>query len=125
MRRFDAAEPGFDDRFRAFLDERRGSPADVDAAVREIVEQVKAEGLAAVLRLALRFDRVELEAETIRVPADEIEAGAGACAPEVQAALEFAASRIKSYHERQRPADQSFTDDTGTRLGWQIGRAHV
>ena len=119
MRRFDAAEPGFDDRFRAFLDERRGSPADVDAAVREIVEQVRTVGLEAVLRLTLRFDRVELDAGSIGVPAEEIEAGARACTPEVQAALELAASRIKSYHERQRPADQSFVDATGARLGWR------
>ena len=119
MRRFDSSDAGFDERFRAFLDERRGSPADVDAAVREIVEQVRTEGLAAVLRLALRFDRVELDAETIRVPAEEIEAGAKACAPEVQAALELAAARIRSYHERQRPADQSFVDAVGARLGWR------
>ena len=119
MRRFDSSDAGFDERFRAFLDERRGSPADVDTAVREIIGQVKAEGLAAVLRLALRFDRVDLDAETIGVPAEEIEAGARACAPEVYEALELAAARIKSYHARQTPADQSFVDDAGARLGWR------
>ena len=119
MRRFDSREPGFDERFGAFLDERRGSPADVDAAVREIVEAVRTEGLAALLRLAKRFDAVELDETSMRVPAEEIEAGAAACAPEVRAALELAAERIRRYHARQRPADQDFVDDVGARLGWR------
>ena len=119
MRRFDAAEPGFDDRFTAFLDERRGSPADVDAAVREIVGQVQAEGLAAVLRLAQRFDGAQLDERSIRVTAAEIEAGADECAPAVREALAFAAARIRAYHERQTPADQEFVDDAGARLGWR------
>jgi histidinol dehydrogenase len=119
MRRFNAAAPGFDAQFRAFLDERRGSPADVDAAVREIVEAVRTEGLEAVLRLAKRFDRAELDESSIRVGADEIEAGAAACPAEVREALAFAAARIRAYHERQRPADQSFTDEAGVELGWR------
>ena len=119
MRRFDASSSEFDERFGAFLEERRGSPADVDVAVRDIVEQVKTGGLEALLRLAIRFDRVELDETSIRVPAQEIEAGAAACAPEVRAALQLAADRIRRYHERQRPADHDFTDDAGARLGWR------
>ena len=119
MRRFDAKDTGFDETFRAFLDERRGSPADVDAAVREIIEQVRAGGLQALLRLAQRFDRVKLDEQSIRVSAEEIEAGAKACPEPVRAALELAAERIRSYHAGQRPADQSFVDETGARLGWR------
>jgi histidinol dehydrogenase len=119
MRRFNTAAPGFDAQFRAFLDERRGSPADVDAAVREILEAVRAEGLEAVLRLARRFDRAELDERSIRVGPEEIEAGAAACPAEVREALAFAAARIRAYHERQRPADQSFVDEAGVELGWR------
>ena len=56
MRQFNAADPQFAAAFQAFLDERRGSPADVDAAVAGILAEVKAEGLDAVLRLAERGD---------------------------------------------------------------------
>jgi histidinol dehydrogenase len=38
MRRFDSSDADFDTAFTAFLNERRGSPADVDAAVEEILE---------------------------------------------------------------------------------------
>ena len=119
MRRFDSAAPGFDSDFRAFLDEPRGSPADVDAAVAEVIGAVKAEGLAALLRFAERFDKVKLDEHSIAVTAEEIRAGAEACAPEVRQALALAAARIRAYHERQVPADQSFVDDAGVRLGWR------
>jgi histidinol dehydrogenase len=119
MRRFDTRDPGFEEGFRDFLDERRGSPADVDAAVRRIIDEVRAGGLEALLRLAKAFDRVELDETSIRVPAEDIERGAAACAPEVRSALELAAARIRAYHQRQAPADQDFVDAAGARLGWR------
>jgi len=119
MRRFDAAAPDFQDRFRAFLDERRGAPADVDRAAGEIIEEVRLDGLAAVLRLSKRFDGADLDESSIRVSADEIAAGAARCADEVKQALGLAARRIREFHARQKPADQSFTDEAGVELGWR------
>jgi histidinol dehydrogenase len=119
MRRFNATDPGFDAAFTAFLNERRGSPADVDAAVAEILEGVRTGGLDAVLRFAGRFDKVELTESTLRVTPDEIEAGVALCPAEVRAAIDFAAERIRNYHARQRPADQWFTDEAGVQLGWR------
>jgi histidinol dehydrogenase len=119
MRRFDARAPDFDHAFRAFLAEPRGAPADVDAAVAEVLAAVQAEGLPAVLRYAARFDRTELDEVSIRVSAEEIEAGAAECPEAVVTALEFAAGRIRAYHARQKPTDQSFVDDAGVQLGWR------
>lgn len=119
MRRLDFASPDFAATFRAFLNERRGSPADVDAAAAEVLEAVRTRGLDAVLDYSRKFDRADLTAETIRVTPDEIEAGAAACAPEVREAIAFAAARIRAYHTRQRPADQRWTDEAGVELGWR------
>src|SRR4051794_35474479 len=47
MRRFSFSDPDFDERFDAFLAERRGMPADVDEAVAGILEAVLVEGLEA------------------------------------------------------------------------------
>ncbi len=91
----------------------------MDSAAAGIIEQVRTEGLAAVLRLAARFDGVALDETTIRVSAEEIEAGAAACPQEVKDALAFAAERIRAYHARQKPADQSWTDEAGVQLGWR------
>jgi len=119
MRRLSFTAPDFPATFRAFLNERRGSPADVDAAAAEVLEAVRTRGLDAVLDYTRKFDRADLTAQTIRVTAEEIEAGAAACAADVREAIAFAAARIRAYHTRQRPADQAWTDEAGVALGWR------
>jgi histidinol dehydrogenase len=119
MRRFSFTDPDFQAAFKAFLDERRGSPADVDAAARDVLEAVKTHGIEAVLDFSRKFDKVELTAETIRVTPEEIEAGWAQTPADVREAIAFAAARIRAYHARQRPADQAWTDEAGVELGWR------
>ncbi|PHY17637.1 histidinol dehydrogenase [Caulobacter sp. BP25] len=119
MRRFNSSDPGFAAAFKAFLDERRGSPADVDAAVRDVLEAVKTHGIEAVLEFSRKFDKVELTAETVRVTPEEIEQGWADTPADVREAIAFAAARIRVYHSRQRPADQAWTDEAGVELGWR------
>ncbi|HEY2662175.1 MAG TPA: histidinol dehydrogenase [Caulobacteraceae bacterium] len=119
MRRFQISDPGFEADFTGFINERRGQPPEVDAAAAEIIERVRAEGLAALLDYTRQFDRADLDEHTIRVTEAEIEAGAAECAPKVCKAIAFAADRIRAYHERQRPADAHWVDETGVELGWR------
>lgn len=119
MRRFRYHDPGFAAAFTAFVSERRETPEEVDAIVRDILAAVRSEGVAALLRFAFEFDRIELTEATLRVSAEEIAEGAAKCSGEVRDAISFAAARIRAYHERQRPADQRFTDSAGVELGWR------
>lgn len=119
MRRFRYDQPGFADAFTAFVSERRETPEEVDTIVRDVLAAVRAEGAEALLRYAREFDRVELTEATLRVSADEIAEGAAKCPADVREAITFAAERIRVYHERQRPADQRFTDSAGVELGWR------
>lgn len=119
MRWFHVTDPDFDAEFDAFLAERRGAPADVDVAVAGVIEAVRAEGLAALLRYTERFDRVSLDETSIRVTPREVQAGLDACPDDVRQAIAFAAARIRAYHERQRPADARFVDKIGVELGWR------
>jgi histidinol dehydrogenase len=84
-------DPDFEAGFTAFLDAPRGAPADVDAAVAEILEGVRTRGLEALLDYCRRFDRVELTADTLRVTADEIAAALGCSMSYV--------SRLKQRHK--------------------------
>lgn len=119
MRRFSFTDPDFEAAFTAFIEERRETPEEVDAAVRDVLAAVRAEGLEAVLRFGRQFDRANVDEATIRVSAEEIEEGAAQCSAEVREAIAFAAARIRAYHERQRPADMAFTDEAGVELGWR------
>ena len=119
MRRFDASHPDFQTRFAAFLAEPRGSPGDVEASVAAVLDAVRREGVAAVLRYSRDFDRVDLTEAGLAVTPDEVAAGAAACAPAVREALAFAAARIRAYHQQLAPSDGQFTDAAGVRLGWR------
>jgi len=121
MRRFNFSDPQFATAFAAFLEERRETPEDVDAVVRDVLAAVRAEGLPALLRFAREFDGIELDETSIRVSEVEIDAGAQACPAAVREAIAFAAERIRTYHARQRPADLRFTDEAGVELGWRWG----
>jgi len=119
MRRFHFTDPDFETAFAAFIEERRETPEEVDAIVRDVIAAVRAEGLTALLRFAKDFDRIELDEQSIRVSEAEIEEGAAACPQAVRDAIAFAAERIRSYHARQRPADLRFIDEAGVELGWR------
>ena len=115
----DTADADFEDRFARLLTMKREDSADVDEAVAAIIADVRKRGDAALIELSAKFDRVDLTPETLSFSADEIDK-AIAAVPEAEAeALDLAATRIRAFHERQVPEDESYTDETGAVLGWR------
>jgi histidinol dehydrogenase len=112
-------DAGFEAAFEALLGQKREEAEDVDQAVAGIIADVRARGDAAVIELTTRFDRLALTPETLAFSLSEIEAEIARVSPEDRAALELAAERIRAYHERQRPQDESWTDSAGATLGWR------
>jgi len=115
--RLDQRASGFEERFAAFLTTKREVSEDVDAAVRDIIGRVRAEGDAALIDYSARFDRVDLARLGIRVRPDEIAAAASAVPFETMKALRHAHERISAHHERQKPRDDRYTDSIGVELG--------
>ncbi len=114
------AEPDFEARFSALLTAKREDSPDVDHVVAEIIADVRARGDQAVLELTQKFDRLSLTADTMRFTKDEIDAECAKVSVEDEAALRLAADRIRDYHSRQMPADQSWVEaETGATLGWR------
>ena len=70
----DSAAGDFENRFSEFLADKREVCQDVDAAVRAIIDDVRARGDEALIELSARFDQVDLRKLGIRVSGDEIEA---------------------------------------------------
>jgi histidinol dehydrogenase len=116
-----ATAPDFEASFTALLSAKREEAVDVDDTVAAIIADVRARGDAAVIELTSRFDKLDLTPETLAFSPAEIEAEVAKVPSHERAALELAAERIRAYHERQRPADARWTDDTGAELGWRWG----
>jgi len=115
----DTSSPDFAAAFGAFLAMKREVAADVEAACRRIVDDVAVRGDAALIEATHRFDRLELDASRLRISGDEIAQAVKACDPKTVAALELARERIESFHRRQLPKDERFTDALGVELGWR------
>lgn len=114
-----ATDPDFETAFAALLGAKREDSVDVDDVVAGIIADVRARGDRAVIELTAKFDRMELTPETLRFSEAEVEALVAQVPDHERAALELAAERIRAYHARQMPQDESWTDATGAMLGWR------
>ncbi len=115
--RLDACDAGFAAAFAALVANRRESDADVSADVAAIIAAVRARGDAAVAELTAKFDRVDLAAQGWRIPASALDAALDGLDPELRSALDMAATRIRAFHERQKPQGNDATDAQGVRTG--------
>jgi histidinol dehydrogenase len=117
--RLDRSSADFTKRFGDFLAMKREVAADIEAATRLIVDDVASRGDLALIEATRKFDRLDLDPSRLRVGTDEIAAAVKACDRPTLEALEFARDRIESFHRRQLPKDERFTDALGVELGWR------
>ncbi|SNZ19088.1 histidinol dehydrogenase [Cohaesibacter gelatinilyticus] len=115
--RLDANQADFEARFQDLLSMKREVSEDVDAIVRDIIDQVKHHGDEALFELTQKFDRFDAREKGLRISQQEIDAAVASIDPDVMAALELARDRIKSHHQRQLPKDDIYEDALGVQLG--------
>jgi histidinol dehydrogenase len=115
----DTSDADFETAFVRLLNAKREDSPDVDAAVAEIIADVRARGDAAVLELTAKFDRLDLTADQLAISEAEVDAAIASVSPQERAALELAADRIRAYHAQQMPTDAQWEDASGATLGWR------
>jgi len=121
LRRLDTADPDFERELGRLLAFESTQDAQIDHAVAGILLEVRRRGDAAVLEFTRRFDRIQaLDMAALEVPKPRLERSL-ASLPTAQAdALTVAASRIRTFHERQVVHSWSYTEADGTLLGQQV-----
>jgi histidinol dehydrogenase len=104
---------------------QKGNP-ELSKTVHDILTKVCIEKDSALISYTNQFDRTNYEgASELKVHPQEIDAAVKQCAPELLAALEVAAQRIRDYHARQLPKNEEYKDALGNTLGWRwhpVGR---
>ncbi|NQY81647.1 MAG: histidinol dehydrogenase, partial [Alphaproteobacteria bacterium] len=96
---------------------RQQDDAVVTERVQSIIDDVRLRGDIALREYTARFDGHT--PENFRLNSSEIAEAAQQCSPEVREALDFAARRIRAFHERSLPKDLEYTDDDGVRMGYR------
>ena len=118
MQLLSTSDADFVERFRQIVDNRRESSGDVAAQVADILRDVKARGDEALAEYSERFDSHTLSSDADwAISAGQCREAYDALDPELRAALDLAAERIRAYHADQLPKDRDFTDAAGVRQG--------
>jgi histidinol dehydrogenase len=120
-RRLSSREPGFHAALDALLAFEGAQDESVERATAEILDEVRRRGDAALVEYTARFDRWKPSAAAgLRVSLDEAGAALRALPAAEREALEFAAARIRAYHERQQQDSWRVDTGDGTVLGQQV-----
>nr|WP_221204632.1 histidinol dehydrogenase [Sphingomonas aquatilis] len=99
------------------VDGRREAAADVARDVATIIRAVRDDGEAAIRAFTQKLDRHDLAETGWRIEPATCAAAYEALDPQLRDALDLAATRIRAYHERQKPTDTDYVDEAGVRLG--------
>ncbi len=117
----DTSRPGFEAALTALLERSSETGAEVESAVRAIIEAVRRDGDQAVLSYSRRFDGLAAERlSDLELGAERLSAALGALPSHERSALEIAAGRIRAFHERQREQSWEYRDDDDNVLGQTI-----
>jgi histidinol dehydrogenase len=119
--RLSTTDSDFQQRLDALLAWESVSDAKVFQTVTDILNAVRERGDAAILEYTKKFDRLDVAsmADLIVSPA-RLQQALDKIEPAQREALERAAERVRSYHEKQKMASWSYTEADGTVLGQQV-----
>ena len=118
MLRLDTRDPGFAEAFKRLVADRRESGDDLARDVEAILGEVKTRGDAALADMTARWDGHTLASDADwQFSGEQCREAFDALKPDLRAALELAATRIRAFHEKQLPANRDETDAAGVRMG--------
>ncbi|RZL48530.1 MAG: histidinol dehydrogenase, partial [Variovorax sp.] len=122
--RLSTASTTFEADFKARLHWSAEADAAIEERVADILADVQRRGDAAVLEYTARFDRLDAaDMQALELTADELRAAFESLPAEQRDALEFAACRVRQFHEAQKRASGeswSYRDEDGTLLGQKV-----
>ncbi len=124
VRRLATTQADFEAAFRRVLHWSAETDDAIEQRVAAILADVQVRGDAAVLECTARFDDLQAASmAALELKADDFAAAFEAITPARRDALQQAAARIRSYHERQLEAtgrSWSYRDEDGTLLGQKV-----
>ncbi|HMV53344.1 MAG TPA: histidinol dehydrogenase [Rhodocyclaceae bacterium] len=121
IRKLSTRDPEFLPTLDALLAFESGQDDSIEAAVAEILANVRNTGDAAVLEYTRRFDHVEAtHMAQLELPKREWEAAEASLPAAQREALEQAAARVAMYHERQLAGSWDYSEADGSRLGQKV-----
>lgn len=121
IRRLNASDPDFSRHLEHLLSWESVSDEGVNERVLDIIKAVRERGDAALVELTQRFDGLQVSSMgDLILPRERLELALERISPAQRQALETAAERVRTYHERQKQDSWSYTEADGTVLGQKV-----
>lgn len=121
IRRLDSGDFDFNMQLDALIAFENTVNRELESRVAAIIAGVRSRGDAALLEYTARFDDVHVDSvKALELPRETLNHALDALSGSQRAALALAASRIRTYHEKQKQSSWSFTDAEGNVLGQQV-----
>ena len=121
IRRLNAADQDFAQHLDHLLSWESVSDDAVNQRVLDIIKAVRERGDAALVEFTKQFDGLDVASMAdLILPRERLELALTRITPEQRSALEKAAERVRSYHERQKQDSWTYTEADGTVLGQKV-----
>ncbi len=121
IKRFSTQDVDFDKNIKDLLAFETAQDDSIDLVVADILRDVKKRGDAAVLEYTNRFDKTTASSMAeLEISQAELQTALNSLPAEQRLALQEAANRVRSYHEKQVMESWSYTEADGTLLGQQV-----
>ena len=121
MRQLDTSDADFDAALTRLTSRDEVDGASVDETVAAIITDVARRGDAAVLEYTARFDNLQVESvATLEVSREQLAEALRNIDVAQREALQYAAQRIRDFHERQLQQSWQYEDALGNVLGQRV-----
>jgi histidinol dehydrogenase len=121
VKRFSTADANFNHALKQLLAFESAQDDQIDQVVADILRDVKKRGDGAVLEYTQRFDRLDVaNLSDLEIHQAELKSALDSLPVAQRKALQMAADRVRTYHEKQLMSSWSYTEDDGTVLGQQV-----
>jgi histidinol dehydrogenase len=121
IRRLDSRRGDFQPRLDALLAFETAQDENIEKTVVGILADVQKNGDAAVIDYTNRFDRLSAQSMAdLELPQAQLQAALAGLPAEQRQALEAAAVRVRTYHEKQPLQGWQYTEADGTLLGQKV-----
>jgi len=121
IKRLSTKQSDFDAQLNLLLAFEETADEKLEATVATILAEIKRRGDEALLEYTRRFDRLNAtHASEFELPRAELRRAFEGLPPAQRSALEQAAQRVTTYHQKQLQSSWSYTETDGTLLGQQV-----
>ncbi|WP_374563560.1 histidinol dehydrogenase [Nitrosomonas sp.] len=121
IKRFNTTDSDFNEKLDKLLAFENAQDDAVDATVAGILADIRSRKDAALIEYTNRFDRLAVtSAEQLELTPEQLQQSLDRLPATERNALQQAAERVRSYHEKQPLSSWQYTDADGTLLGQKV-----